>query len=235
MKLKCLIIDDEPLAREGLEDFVAQTPFLELKGSLGSAIQALEFLKSNSIDLMFLDIHMPDMTGLELMKALNNPPKVIFTTAYREFALDGFDLNAVDFLLKPFSYARFLKAIDKIVSPENIKVVEGHDYIFIKSEGLLVRVPIDDITFVETAKDYVFVHTLSDKYLTLVSLGHIESQLPESKFMRVHRSYLVGLKHVKKIEGSLLYVENHKIRISKTLRKEVYDRIVGDSFIGRFQ
>ncbi|WP_222983115.1 LytR/AlgR family response regulator transcription factor [Flagellimonas meishanensis] len=234
MKLKCLIVDDELLARKGLEEFVAQTPFLELKGSLGSAIQALEFLKSNPVDIMFLDIQMPNMTGLELIKSLNLPPKVIFTTAYREFALEGFDLNAVDYLLKPFSYPRFLKAIDKVNLMNEPGPIEDSHHIFIKSNGILVRIPVDDIIFVETAKDYVFVHTLSEKYLTLVSLGHIENQLPESKFMRVHRSYLVGLTHVKKIEGSLLYVENHKIRISKNLRKQVYDRIIGDSFIGRF-
>ncbi|NAY92700.1 response regulator [Muricauda sp. JGD-17] len=234
MKLKCLIVDDENLARKGLEDFVSQTPFLELKGSMASALDAMEFLKSNTVDLMFLDIQMPNMTGLELMKALHAPPRVIFTTAYREFALEGFDLNAVDFLLKPFSYNRFLKAVDKTISLNKTDLVEGSDYIFIKSDGILVRISIDDITFVETAKDYIFIHTVTDKYLTLVSMRHIENQLPKAKFMRVHRSFLVGIKHVKKIEGSLLYVANHKIQISKTLRNQVYDRIVGDNYIGRF-
>ncbi len=233
MKMKCLIVDDEPLARKGLEDFVTQTPFLEHLQSLSSAIEALEFLKQTPVDLLFLDIQMPDLTGLELMEALNDPPKVIFTTAYREFAVDGFNLNAVDFLLKPFSYQRFLKAVDKATSQVTQLVVEPKNHIFIKCDGTIIKVFIDQITFVETAKDYVFVHTSSDRYLTLVSLRQLESELPESKFMRVHRSYLVGLRHVKELEGNLLYIGKHKIKISRTLREKVYQRIIGNDLIER--
>ncbi|MGB5820730.1 MAG: LytTR family DNA-binding domain-containing protein [Saonia sp.] len=232
--MKCLIVDDEHLARKGLEDFVLQTPFLEHMASLSSALEAMEFLKHHAVDVLFLDIQMPDMTGLELMHVLNHPPQVIFTTAHREFALDGFDLNAADFLLKPFSYNRFLKAVNKILPSGTQKAEEPKSHIFIKSDGIIIKVLIDSITFVETAKDYVFVHTISDRYLTLVSLRQIEQELPNSKFMRVHRSYLVGLRHVGKLEGNLLYVGNHKIKISRTLRSEVYQRIVGNDLIGRF-
>ncbi len=233
MKMKCLIVDDEHLARKGLEDFVYRTPFLEHIASLPSAWSAIEFLKNHTVDIMFLDIQMPDMTGVELMHTLNHPPQVIFTTAHREFALDGFDLNAADFLLKPFSYNRFLKAVDKTLPSDTHNPKEGKPHIFIKSDGTIVKVLIDHITFVETAKDYVFVHTINDRYLTLVSLRQIEQELPDSKFMRIHRSYLVGLGHVKKLEGNLLYVGSHKIRISRTLRNEVYKRIVGNDLIGR--
>nr|WP_299346170.1 LytTR family DNA-binding domain-containing protein [Allomuricauda sp.] len=233
MKTKCLIVDDEYLARKGLEDFIEQTPFLEHLASLPSALEAMEFLKHSTADVMFLDIQMPDMSGLELMRALNSPPKVIFTTAHREFALDGFELNVVDFLLKPFSYNRFLKAVDKALPSEPQKTDDNKSHIFIKSDGTIIKILIDDITLVETAKDYVFIHTANNKYLTLVSLRQLEEQLPDSKFMRVHRYYMIGLGHVRKLEGNLLYVGNQKIRISRTLRNKVYQRIIGNDLIER--
>ncbi|PKV51411.1 LytTR family two component transcriptional regulator [Aquimarina sp. MAR_2010_214] len=235
MKMRCLIVDDEPLARKGLEDFVYQTPFLEHVKSLASAIETIEFLKENPIDILFLDIQMPDMTGVELIKSFQNPPQVIFTTAHREFALDGFELDVIDFLLKPFSYSRFLKAVNKIVVVDDKKeknnVAKNH--IFIKCNGMITKVFVDDITFIETAKDYIQIHTIHDKYLTLVSLKHIEEELPKEKFIRVHRYYLVGLSHIKKLEGNLIYVGDHKIKISRTLRNEVYKTIIGNTFIGR--
>jgi len=233
MKIKCIIVDDEPLARDGLKEFVERTSFLELLGSFASASQTLEFLKSNdTVDLVFLDIQMPEMTGIELLKKLNAPPKIILTTAYREFALEGFELNAVDYLLKPFSYDRFLKALDKVLSMnnDNSKLKE---YIFIKCDGMIVKIRLDDIVYVETAKDYVFIHTDKTRYMTLVSLRHFEENLPSSKFMRVHRYFLVALKCVQKLEGNQLYVNEHKIRISRNLRDEVYRRIIGDRLIER--
>ncbi|WP_106794179.1 LytTR family DNA-binding domain-containing protein [Aquimarina sp. Aq78] len=235
MKMKCLIVDDEPLARKGLEDFVSQTPFLEHVKSLASAIETIEFLKQNSIDILFLDIQMPDMTGIELLESFQDAPQVIFTTAHREFALDGFELNVIDFLLKPFSYSRFLKAVNKIVVDDDKreKSKAAKNYIFIKCNGMIIKVFIDDITFIETAKDYIQIHTVHDKYLTLVSLKHIEEELPKEKFIRVHRYYLVGLSHIKKLEGNLIYIGDHKIKISRILRNEVYKSIIGNKFIGR--
>ncbi|WP_271767829.1 LytR/AlgR family response regulator transcription factor [Aquimarina algiphila] len=235
MKMRCLIVDDEHLARKGLEDFVKQTPFLEHTKSLSSALEAIEFLKHNFVEIMFLDIQMPDMTGIELIKVLSNPPQIIFTTAHREFALDGFDLNVVDFLLKPFSYQRFLKAVNKAIVTNN-KVIEYKDdknHIFIKCDGMIIKVFIDDILFIETAKDYVLIHTTYDKHLTLVSLRQIEEELPKEKFIRVHRYYLVGLKHIKKLEGNLIYIDKHKIRISRSLRSQVYQMIIGNNLIER--
>ncbi len=235
MKMRCLIVDDEHLARSGLEDFIDQTPFLEHAGSLSSAVETLAFLKQNSVDILFLDIQMPDMTGVELLQTLSNPPQVIFTTAHREFALDGFELDAVDFLLKPFSYSRFLKAVNKTMQSDSIStnLERGKDHIFIKSDGMIVKILVDDITFIETAKDYVQLHTTQTKYLTLVSLKQVEEQLPKEKFMRVHRYYLVGIKHVQKLEGNLIYLQNHKIKISRTLRDQVYQAIIGNKLIER--
>lgn len=232
MTAKCLIVDDEPIARKGIEDYIEKTPYLECVNALGSAHKALEYLKHNDIDILFLDIQMPDMTGLELMNVLNNPPQVIFTTAHREFALEGFELNAVDYLLKPISYNRFLKAVQKTLALKE-KTATRKDYVFIKCDGLIVKILLDEILFIETAKDYIFIHTPEKKYLTLISLRQIQESLPEAKFMKVHRSYVVGLEHVEKIEGNLLYVKNHKINISRLLKTEVYNRIIGNLLIER--
>ncbi|KZS42440.1 hypothetical protein AWE51_03080 [Aquimarina aggregata] len=235
MKMKCLIVDDEPLARNGLEDFIQQTPFLEHVKSFSSAIEALEYVKQHIIDILFLDIQMPDMTGIEFMKALSNPPQVIFTTAHREFALDGFELNAVDFLLKPFSYSRFLKAVDKTIAIDHRKTEkeEIKNHIFIKCDGMIIKVLINDITFIETAKDYIKIHTKDSTYLTLVSLKQIEKELPKEKFIRVHRYYLVAYNHITKLEGNLIYLGKNKIKISRTLRSQVYEAIIGNKLIER--
>ncbi|MDY8135988.1 LytTR family DNA-binding domain-containing protein [Aquimarina sp. 2201CG5-10] len=235
MKMKCLIVDDEPLAREGLEDFISRTSFLELTKSFSSAMDAIEFLKQSSVDIIFLDIQMPDMTGIELMKALSTLPNVIFTTAHREFALDGFELNAVDFLLKPFSYSRFLKAVNKTIDLDKERKINNDvkDHIFIKSDGMIIKILIEDITFIETAQDYVKIHTVNDQYLTLVSLKHIEQELPKEKFIRVHRYYLVAFNHINKLEGNLIYVAGNRIKISRALRNQVYQAIIGNNLIER--
>lgn len=233
MKTRCIIVDDEPLARKGLEDFIDQTSFLSHVGSFSSAMEALEFLKEETVDILFLDIQMPDMSGIELMQVLNNPPKVIFTTAHREFAVDGFELNVADFLLKPFSYPRFLKAVHKTMKAEEVQKDQTKDHIFVKSDGMIIKILIDDITYIESAKDYVKIHTIDTTYLTLISLKHIEQELPADYFIRVHRYYLVALKHIDKLEGNLLYVNNQRITISRTLRNDVYQAIIGNNLIER--
>ena len=236
MRMRCLIVDDEPLARKGIEDFIDQTSFLEYVKSYSSAIEAMGFLKENTIDILFLDIQMPDMTGIELMEKLSKSPQVIFTTAHREFALEGFELNVVDFLLKPFSYGRFLKAVNKAIQNDiKNRGEEGHQHhIFIKCDGMIVKILIDNILFIETAKDYVQIHTIDDKYLTLVSLKQLENELPQAKFMRVHRYYLVALKHITKLEGNLIYLtDKYRITISRGLRNKVYNAIIGNKLIER--
>lgn len=235
MKTRCIVVDDEPLARKGLEEFIDETPFLTLSKSFPSAVEALAFLKKHSVDILFLDIQMPEMNGIELMQILSHPPQVIFTTAHREFAVDGFDLNVSDFLLKPFSYQRFLKAVHKTMreSKEEANENTKKEHIFIKSDGMIIKVLIDAITYIETAKDYVKIHTIDETFLTLVSLKHIEQELPSKKFIRVHRYYLVALSHIEKLEGNLLYVKGQRIAISRNLRNEVYDAIIGNKLIER--
>ncbi len=232
MSSRCIVVDDEPLARQGIEGYIKRTPFLEHVSSFGTAFKALEFLRREEIDLLFLDIQMPDMTGLELIKVLNHPPKVIFVTAYREFALDGFELDAVDYLLKPISYERFLKAAHKALPPVQAER-QDESHFFVKCNGLMVKIPFADILYLETAKDYVFIHTLQQRYMALVPLRQLEERLSSDQFMKVHRSYVVQISKVDKIEGSLLHLAEHKVPVSRRLRDEVYKRIIGDRLIER--
>lgn len=233
MKTRCLVIDDEPLARKGLEEFIAQTPFLVHVASFSCAMAALAFLKEHPVDVMFLDIQMPDMTGIEFMEVLADPPKVLFTTAHREFAVEGFELDVADFLLKPFSYNRFLKGVHKAISSAEKPEQPQKNPIFIKCDGMIVKVFIEDITFVETAKDYVRIHTVNETYMTLVSLKHIEKELPQEQFIRVHRYYLVAYAHIEKLEGNRIYVGDSRITISRALREQVYQAIIGSKLIER--
>ena len=177
MKMKSLVVDDEPLAREGIAEYVTETPFLELVGVCKNALEASQILQEQSVDLLLLDIHMPRISGIEFLKSLSNPPLIIFTTAYREYALEGFELDVLDYLVKPISFQRFLKAANKAF--EQFEMKQGsqngelslqEDSFFIKSDGKYIRIHFDEVLFIEGLKDYVFIHTQTAKYLTLISL-----------------------------------------------------------------
>jgi len=235
MITRCLIVDDEPLAREGLEQYVRKMPGLELTGSCQSAIDALAFLQKEKPDLLFLDIQMPEMTGLELMKSLTHPPKVIFTTAYREFAVDGFDLNAVDYLVKPISFERFARAVQKV--QQSLKSSSTpppqEEYIFIKSDGQIIKIPVSDIIYAESAKDYVFIYTQAKRFMALLPLKQLAENLPTDSFMRVHRSYLVATAAVDRLEGNHLYIGEVKVPISRSLHDEIYERVIRGRLLER--
>lgn len=237
MITRCLIVDDEPLAREGLEQYVQKMPGLELSGSCQSAIDALAFLQKEKPDLLFLDIQMPEMTGLELIKALPKPPKVIFTTAYREFAVDGFELNAVDYLVKPISFERFARAVQKVQqhldAAPNEPSKASQDHIFIKSDGQIIKIPVSDIIYAESAKDYVFIYTLSERYMALLPMKQLEENLPNEKFMRVHRSYLVATAAVDRLEGNYLHIGKIKVPISRSLHEEIYQKVIQGRLLER--
>ncbi|AWX45172.1 putative response regulatory protein [Flagellimonas maritima] len=229
--ISCIVIDDEPLATEGLERYIRKTPFLEFICSFNSAKQARAFLQKNQVDLLLLDIQMPEMNGIELLKSLKNAPRVIFTTAFRKYAFEGFQLDAVDYLLKPIDYSRFLKSINKVFSLGGNQ--RSEEAIFIKCDGIIAKILTKDILFAETAKDYVIIHTLEKKYMSLFSLKQLENYVPPNQFYRVHRSYLVNLTKVDKIEGSLLHIGPHKISCSKTTKDNVKSLILGDRLINR--
>lgn len=228
--LKCLIVDDEPLAIEGLADYIAETDFLETSATARNAMQAMKIVGEMPIDLMFLDIHMPKMTGVEMLKELKNPPAVIFTTAHREYALDGFELDCVDYLLKPVSFPRFMRAVNKArdVMSKKTNAPDDTSYFYIKEDGLFVKVNYGDILYVEGVKDYIFIHTSQKRRMVHMTMKAAEEQLSERGFMRVHRSFIVNPEKVEALEGFWLHIHDKKIPVSKSYREQVLKAVVGN-------
>jgi two-component system LytT family response regulator len=208
MKITCIAIDDEPLAVKKIAGYIQKIPFLELVAECRSAFEAMEILRSNKIQLMFIDINMPDFNGMEFVKSLTEKPYVVFTTAYSEYAVEGFQVEAVDYLLKPISFSNLLKAANKVkelvdlksaILPETVKSTANH--LFVKSEYKLVRIELDDIKYIESQHEYIKIHlTNSAPVLTQLSLKAIEEQLSPEKFMRVHRSFIVQLNKISVID-----------------------------------
>jgi DNA-binding LytR/AlgR family response regulator len=229
--IKCIAVDDEPLALEIIEDFVKKVPFLTLAGKFENAANALRFLQDEQVDLVFLDIKMPDISGIEFLKSLKYPPLVVFTTAYGEYALDGFDLDVVDYLLKPVPFDRFLKAASKAneyLLANQQKTMDARcvtDYIFIKTEYKIIKINLEDILFIEALKDYTKIYTPFQPVLTLRSLKSFETKLPADKFIRVHRSYLVSLNKINSVEKNTVMIANQPIPISDGYRDRFYDVI----------
>lgn len=214
--IRVVAIDDEPLALQLVKEYVEKTPFLELAGAFDNPLEAVSFIKSSDVDLALLDIQMPDLTGTELAGVISGGPKVIFTTAYEKYALEGFRLDAVDYLLKPFSYAEFLKAVQKAEKLINLERQElpsleiRNEFLFIKSDYKIRRIDFSEIHYIEGLKDYVKIFLRGEKkpLLSQSTLKALESRLPEDRFMRVHRSYIVNLETVKVIDrGRIVYGE----------------------------
>lgn len=235
MKIRCIIIDDEPLAREGLLDYIDKTAFLHIVGDFKNTALAKDFMQEHPVDLVFLDISMPGEGGLEFLKSLNDPPQVIFTTAHREYAAESYELDAIDYLVKPIAFERFLKAVNKVYSrniQESNKSADK-DFFFVKADGVLTKVQLEDILYVEGMKDYVKIHRKGKSTLiTLLSLKHMEEQLPK-EFIRVHRSFIIAGNRVEAIEGNVLKIEGYEIPIAPQLRNEVLDKITGGRFLKR--
>lgn len=230
MMLSCLIVDDEPLAADVIESFVAKMPHLHLAGKVNSATEALSVLKSEKVDIMFLDIQMPEMTGLELLKTLRNPPIVIFTTAYPNYALESYEIDAADYLLKPVAFDRFVKALNKaeerLKSMNHAENGDTPDYIFVKADGKLVKINIPDICYVEGLKDYVIIHTPQSKVVTHNTMKNIEALLlTDENFIRIHRSYIINLRFVKEIEGNSFRVKDQLLTIGTTFKEDVQAKL----------
>lgn len=239
MMLQCLIIDDEPLARQGLTEYIQDVDFLQLAGAFDNPMKATDALMQQKIDLLFLDIQMPRMTGLEFLKTLAQPPLVIFTTAYPQYAVEGFELNAIDYLLKPFSFERFWKAVLKARSlretgmqPVNSAVAEP-DYFFIKSDNKLIKIRYDEILFVEALQNYVAVYTTEKKYITYLTFRSIEEYLPAGRFVRTHKSFMVAAAKVESIEGNDIKIGPHHIPISRTEREAVLRQLTQNRLLKR--
>ena len=216
--MRCLIIDDEPAARDVLRSYIADTEELQIVEECKDALEARKVLKeATEIDLIFLDINMPRLTGIEFLKSLSNPPAVILTTAYSEYALEGFELDVSDYLLKPFSFERFLKAIDKV--SRSITDANGNeDSIAIKADGKLFRLPFDEILFVESKGDYLSVHTPENTITFYQTLKEFYRQLPGDLFTRIHRSYVVNISKIAYLEGNIVHLADHELPVGKSYK-----------------
>jgi len=210
MKLRTIAIDDEPLALRLVSDYIEKTPFLELIGAFDNPLDAIDFLSTQKVELIFVDIQMPDLTGIEFTRSLEDAPKIVFTTAYEKYAIEGFKLNATDYLLKPFSYEEFLKAANKARKQSELEaaalptIEANSQFLFLKSEYKIRRINFNDILYIEGLKDYIKVFTTGEDkpILSLNSIKSLEQKLPEEKFMRVHRSFIVNLDKIETIERS---------------------------------
>jgi len=229
--LKCLIVDDEPLAHDIIIDYAAELPYLDIVAQAYRPLNAIEKLKDIEIDLIFLDIQMPELTGLELAGLLkNNKTMIIFTTAYPNFAADSYEYDAIDYLVKPIAFDRFLKAVNKAKEKISNSTSETEpdkvtDYIFVKSEYKTVKIVLDDVLFIESLKDYVVFHFPDRTVSSLLSLTSVEEQLPKDKFTRVHRSFIVALDKIDSLERNLIHVGQKTINVSDSYRDSFQSRI----------
>lgn len=238
MELKCLIVDDEALARRGMEKFVRNSEGLVLYESCGSSLTALEILKANAIDILLLDIQMPNLTGLSLLKQLPNKPVTIITTAYSNYAIEGFELEVMDYLIKPISFTRFTKAINK--AKEYIRLsrridesFETYDYFFIKCENRYEKLFYDDLLFVEAMQNYVILHTAAKKYISHLTLKSVEEYLPASKFLKVQKSFMVAMAKIDAINGQEITIGKRVITIGRHQKDEVLKTILAGKLLKR--
>ena len=237
--INCITIDDEPLARKGLKEYIADVDFLNLIGEFDNPLKATELLSRGEVQLLFLDIQMPKITGLDFFKTLQQRPPVIFTTAYPQYALEGFEVNALDYLVKPISFDRFLKAALKAkeyyeVREKNItEATMAAGYFFIKADNKLVKILFDDVLFAEALQNYVTIHTKEKKYITYLTFKSVEDYLPADKFIKVHKSYIVSAQKVDSIEGNDIRIGQQHIPISRNLKDEVMEKLLKGKFLKR--
>ncbi|MDE7025266.1 MAG: LytTR family DNA-binding domain-containing protein [Paramuribaculum sp.] len=228
--LKCCVIDDEPIAARLINDYIERTPFTESAGVFCSAQDAIKVVLSGNIDVVFLDIQMPQLNGLEFARLIPKDCKIVFTTAYDRYAIDGFKVNAVDYLLKPISYTEFLAAATKVLNMLEAPTTTQNDYIIVKSEYKLVQIPIKEIVFVEGVRDYVKIYLEGDStVLTLMSIKSLEQSLPKNIFMRVHRSYIVNTSKIRVIERNRILFGKHFVPISESYKQDFADYVAQHS------
>lgn len=225
---KCIIVDDEPAAHYVLANYIKQNPQLELVFQGYNGIEAMDYLRENHVDLMFLDINMPEISGMELLKIIPTHPKTILTTAYSEFALESYDYGVIDYLLKPIYFPRFLKAVDRFFSTENAKVKEEEvavNSISVKVDGYFMDIELDQLLFAQSFGNYVKLHTIKRTYLASITTSELEKCLPEKSFMRIHKSYIVALDKIDVTEKDFVIIKNEKLPIGITYKRELSDRL----------
>jgi len=232
MKIKCVLIDDEPLAIKVLQNYFNNFTDFEVIGTFNNSLEALDFINSTTVDAVFLDINMPMMTGFELISLIENKKKVIITTAFREFAAESYDLDVLDYLVKPIPLPRFIKCINKITTEYNLKnnikieTTKGDSHIFIKVDKKMMKINIEEILFVEGMKEYIKVVTPDKTYITHKSLTSLSEELPADRFLRIHKSYVIALNKVKSIEGNRIQIQSYTIPIGRNYSKEVKNKIL---------
>ena len=239
--MTCIVVDDEPLARQGMEMNIAQISSLQLLGSFSNALAASDFLRKEEVDLMFLDINMPELNGLDFLKSLRDAPLVIFTTAYPQYALESYELDAIDYLVKPITFNRFFKAVSKAKDYHHLlaksaltdigKAISTENYFFIKCDYKYERIYFNDILYVEAMQNYVTIYTSKGKYITLLYLKNVEQNLGKNSFIRVHKSYIVSIPKIESIENNEIIIQSFRIPISRNYRDEVIDRVVNDKLL----
>lgn len=244
MILKCIAVDDEPLALDIIEDYISKVPFLELVKRTENAIEALQLVQAGGIDLVFLDIQMPDLTGIQFLKIANSKAHYILTTAYSQYALESYDLNVSDYLLKPIAFDRFYKAVEKVHSQLQkaepvpvVKVQEAavsqpaavpvQDFIFVKTEHKIQKIELQDILYIEGLKDYISIFTRNERVITLQNMKKMEETLPKGEFIRVHKSYIISIDKIESIERSRISIASKIIPIGDTYRDEFFKLIDG--------
>lgn len=231
MKIKCVLVDDEPLAIKVLQNYLVNFAEFEIIGSFNNALDALDFINNNTIDVIFLDINMPMMTGIELISLIDNKTKVVITTAFREFAVESYDLDVLDYLVKPIPLPRFIKCIHKIITEFNTKnsikldVATMDSHVFIKVDKKMVKINIDEILFIEGMKEYIKIITFDKTYITHKSITSLSEELPNDRFIRVHKSYTIAIDKVKFLEGNRIQIQTYTIPIGRNFSKAVKNRI----------
>lgn len=227
MQIKCVITDDEPMARKGLQSYVERVDFLTLTGMCEDAMQLNTLLMNEQPDLLFLDIEMPYLSGLDLLSSLSHPPMVVITSAYEQYALKGYELDVIDYLLKPISFDRFLKAANKVHTLLKQQEASGSaDFIFVRADKQMHKIFLRDILLVEGIENYACIHTLAGKFLTRTTLKRIAEILPADTFLRVHKSYFVNVERIESVDGNILKVGAYSITVSRNFREEVFPRIL---------
>lgn len=225
---KCIIVDDEPAAHYVLANYIKQNPQLELVFQGYNGIEAMNYLRENPVDLMFLDINMPEISGMELLKILPTHPKTILTTAYSEFALESYDYGVIDYLLKPIYFPRFLKAIDRFFATENTKIKAEEtivNSVSVKVDGYFMDIELDQLLFAQSFGNYVKLHTIKRTYLASITTSEFEKCLPEKNFMRIHKSYIVALDKIETTDKDFVIIKNERLPIGITYKRELFDRL----------
>lgn len=227
---RCVVVDDEPIAREIIESFIEKTPNLKLLGSFQNAVEVLNFEHKDNVDLYFLDINMPEINGLSLAKIINKKAHIIFTTAYRDYAIDGFNLNVVDYLLKPIAFDRFLQAIQKL--PKESQLVSANfnqeqksDFLFIRSERKMIKVSFNDILYIESLSDYIKIYLHNEVIVTRETISNINDKLPQNLFIRIHRSYIISIDKIHSYTNEFIEVSKKALPISRSYKESVLQKL----------